>query len=53
MLTDTAFWRNRNYHTAQDTFETINFKFLAYNIVHISETVAKIANLEEIHGGKG
>jgi Zn-dependent M28 family amino/carboxypeptidase len=53
MLTDTAFWRNRNYHTAQDRFETINFKFLAYNIIHICETVAKIANLEEIHGGKG
>lgn len=53
MLTDTAFWRNSNYHTAQDTFDTINFGFLTYNIVHMYKTITEIANLEEIHGGKG
>lgn len=53
MLTDTAFWRNSNYHTAQDTFDTINFSFLTYNIVHMCRTITEIANLEEMHGEKG
>jgi hypothetical protein len=29
MITDTGFYRNKNYHSSDDSFETINFKFLA------------------------
>ena len=29
MITDTAFFRNPNYHTGRDTFETLDFAFMA------------------------
>jgi peptidase M28-like protein len=29
MITDTAFYRNRNYHTAQDTAEKLDYKRMA------------------------
>ncbi|HAM35429.1 MAG TPA: peptidase M28 [Elusimicrobia bacterium] len=29
MITDTAFYRNRNYHTAKDTIETLDFQRMA------------------------
>ncbi len=29
MITDTAFYRNPNYHTAEDTAETLDFKKMA------------------------
>ena len=32
MITDTAHFRNPNYHTANDTFETIDFKKMQYSI---------------------
>lgn len=42
MITDTAFFRNPNYHTAQDTIETLNFDKMAevingiYGVVTLS-----------------
>lgn len=44
MLTDTAFYRNKNYHTENDTFDTINFKFLSDNIFNMFITIKGIAN---------
>jgi len=29
MISDTGFYRNKNYHSPEDRYETINFKFLA------------------------
>ncbi|OHD64995.1 MAG: hypothetical protein A2176_04390, partial [Spirochaetes bacterium RBG_13_51_14] len=34
MISDTGFYRNRNYHTPDDSFDTINFKFLADVIIN-------------------
>jgi Zn-dependent M28 family amino/carboxypeptidase len=48
MLTDTAFYRNKNYHTENDTFDTINFNFLADNIINSFLTVREIANMEKL-----
>ncbi len=44
MLTDTAFFRNTNYHTEKDTIDTLNFKFLGNNIWNSYLTLADIVN---------
>lgn len=46
MLTDTALYRNRNYHTDGDTYETINFEFLAEHIVNMHRTIEEIADMD-------
>lgn len=48
MLTDTAFYRNKNYHTGEDTFDTINFKFLTEHILYSFNTIRVIADCEDI-----
>lgn len=48
MLTDTAFYRNQNYHTPDDTFETINFKFLTENIMNSFITLREILNMDAL-----
>ena len=48
MLTDTAFYRNRNYHTEDDRYETINFRFLTENVINSFITLQDIANREEL-----
>jgi Zn-dependent M28 family amino/carboxypeptidase len=48
MLTDTAFYRNANYHTEHDTFDTINLKFITDNIWNIHLALAEIADLESL-----
>ena len=48
MLTDTAFYRNKNYHTENDTIDTINFKFLAENIFSSYLAVRELANLGKL-----
>ena len=48
LLSDTAFYRNKNYHTAGDKIETINFNFLVENIMNIYLTLCEILNLESI-----
>lgn len=52
MLTDTAFYRNKNYHTEGDTFDTINFDFLSDNIMSSFITIREMANMEEWIDGK-
>ncbi|HON77470.1 MAG TPA: M28 family peptidase [Spirochaetota bacterium] len=48
MLTDTAFFRNDNYHTENDTFSTINFDFLYENVLFSYHTINEIANMERL-----
>lgn len=42
MLTDTAFYRNKNYHTAGDTVDTIDFERMAMVIDALVLTLQKI-----------
>jgi Zn-dependent M28 family amino/carboxypeptidase len=48
LFTDTGFYRNANYHTEYDRYETINLKFLAENIYSLSRTIAYLANRSRI-----
>jgi Zn-dependent M28 family amino/carboxypeptidase len=43
MITDTAFYRNRNYHTAQDTAEKLDYKRMAMVVEGVYAAVAEIA----------
>ena len=46
MICDTGFYRNKNYHTENDTYATINFKFLTDNIINCFFTIREILNLD-------
>jgi len=48
LLTDTAFYRNKNYHMPSDTFDSINFKFLAENIINLFIVIKEILNMEKL-----
>lgn len=48
MVSDTGLYRNANYHTEHDTADTVNFRFLAENIVHIGHAVLDIANYSKL-----
>jgi Zn-dependent M28 family amino/carboxypeptidase len=39
MISDTGFYRNKHYHTSDDTYETINFNFLSETIVNSSKAL--------------
>lgn len=39
MISDTGFYRNKNYHSSDDSYETINFKFLADSTFYSYETL--------------
>ena len=41
MLTDTAFFRNKNYHTAQDTMKTLNFEKMSHVVDGLVYTLLK------------
>lgn len=43
MITDTAFYRNPNYHTDNDTIETIDFQRLYTLVLGLAATVKKLA----------
>jgi Zn-dependent M28 family amino/carboxypeptidase len=43
MITDTAFYRNRNYHTAQDTAEKLDYKRMAMVVEGVYATVTELA----------
>lgn len=45
MITDTAFYRNRNYHTAQDTEEKLDYKRMAMVVEGVYATVIELAKL--------
>lgn len=42
MITDTAYFRNKNYHTPNDTIETINIEMLSYVVDIMVEAVRGI-----------
>ncbi len=48
MLTDTGFYRNDNYHGREDTFDTLNFSFLADNIINIYNALMVLADRETL-----
>jgi hypothetical protein len=48
LITDTGFYRNDNYHTENDLYNTINFNFLSKNISNICKTVVELANIDTI-----
>jgi Zn-dependent M28 family amino/carboxypeptidase len=43
MITDTAFYRNRNYHTAQDTAEKLDYKRMAMVVEGVYASVVELA----------
>ncbi len=43
MITDTAFYRNRNYHTAEDTEEKLDYKRMAMVVEGVYAAVTELA----------
>jgi Zn-dependent M28 family amino/carboxypeptidase len=43
MITDTAFYRNRNYHTAEDTAEKLDYKRMAMVVEGVYATVMDLS----------
>ena len=43
MITDTAFYRNRNYHTARDTAEKLDYKRMAMVVEGVHAAVTELA----------
>ena len=43
MITDTAFYRNLNYHTAQDTAEKLDYKRMALVVEGVYAAVTDLA----------
>ena len=43
MITDTAFYRNRNYHTAGDTAEKLDYKRMAMVVEGVYATVSELS----------
>jgi len=44
MITDTAFYRNRNYHTEHDTAEKLDYKRMGMVVEGVFAAVVKTAN---------
>ncbi len=54
MLSDSGYYRNKNYHQSTDTADTLNYNFLAENIHNIYITLKEVLNLpplEKVLGG--
>ena len=45
MITDTAFYRNPNYHTSSDTYETLNYESMAMVTAGFKRVILSLANL--------
>ena len=43
MITDTAFFRNPNYHSPQDTFDTLDYLFMAELVKSLLVTLKKLS----------
>jgi hypothetical protein len=43
MVTDTAFYRNRNYHTVRDTAETLDYARMALVVAGVYGAVLELA----------
>jgi hypothetical protein len=44
MITDTSFYRNKNYHAETDTYETLNYNSMAQVIQGLFHVVKELAN---------
>ena len=44
MLTDTAFYRNPNYHTAEDTLETLDYRRMGFVVEGLFEAVRALTS---------
>ena len=44
MVTDTAYFRNPNYHTSQDRIETLDFSFMAELVVSLESALESLTN---------
>jgi len=42
MITDTAFFRNKNYHTVNDTLDTLDFEKMQYSIDMIVNSITTL-----------
>jgi hypothetical protein len=42
MITDTAFFRNPNYHLASDTIDTLDFTFMAQLVKSLGLALAEL-----------
>lgn len=42
MITDTAFYRNKNYHLPTDTIDTLNFDIMTDVVIGITSTIYNI-----------
>ncbi len=43
MVTDTAFYRNKNYHTVNDTFETLDYQRMSYVVTGVFAHLVKLS----------
>ena len=48
MITDTSFFRNPHYHTADDTPETLDYPFLARVTAGVCEAVDRLLQMEQL-----
>lgn len=46
MISDTGFYRNKNYHSADDTFNTINFRLLSDTVFDSYLTLKDLLDME-------
>lgn len=46
MVTDTALFRNQNYHTEEDRLETLDFERMARVVAGLEKVIAKLAGAE-------
>jgi len=53
MLTDTAFYRNKNYHTAGDLPETLDYERMARVIDGVEILVRKLVSSKNLHTQTG
>ena len=44
MITDTAFYRNPNYHKASDTYETLNYESMSEVVKGLTAALSKLAD---------
>jgi len=44
MITDTSFYRNLNYHTSSDTYETLNYENMAEVVKGLSAALIELTN---------
>jgi len=45
MFTDTAFYRNKNYHKASDTYETLNYPYMAELMDGLENALIKLSGI--------